>query len=265
MTSKEVVQKSTSSRQFHAYCVGLARTGTTSIAAIFGRYRSEHDFMFEETMAQIAAWQEGQISPELFEEFILERDEQGQLELDSACFNHHYLHIFIKNFQQAKYIFTVRDCYSWLNSVLNMGLRYADGIPDWMLMFRRYSKFYIGYEIDSLAVSSRQAMLQEMPKVIDGLLSYWQKSNQRILDLLPPERSLIVPTHKLSQSLEQIANLVGVTPESLIEEAKHSNQAPPGYDWLKYIDQDLLEERCSFYCGSLMERLFPDLMEVRRN
>ena len=71
---KNMLRETKSSRQFQCYCVGLAKTGTTSIAAIFGRYRSEHDFMFEETMAKIAAWREGQISPELFAEFILERD-----------------------------------------------------------------------------------------------------------------------------------------------------------------------------------------------
>jgi Sulfotransferase domain len=253
-----------SARQFHVYGVGLARTGTTSIAAIFGQYQSEHDFMFEETMSQIAGWQEGQVSHELFEKFILDRDRQGQLELDSACFNHHFLHILIEHFPEAKYIFTVRDCYSWLNSVLNMGLRYAEGIPDWMLMFRRYSKFYIGYEIERIVVSSRAAMLEEMPKVVDGLLAYWQQHNQHILELLPPARSLIVPTHKISQSLEQIANFVGIEPQALIETARHSNQAPPGYDWLQYLDRDWLEQRCDFYCGSLMEQLFPDLIEVTK-
>ncbi|GET35394.1 sulfotransferase [Microseira wollei] len=261
MTSKELAEGTRSSRRFRAYCVGIAKTGTNSMADLFGRYRSGHEFMFQETVAQIAAWQEGMISPESFKAYILYRDRQGDLEMDSATFNHNYLHILIQEFSEAKFIFTVRDCYSWLNSLLNMSWRSGNSIPDWMF---KYGKFFIGYEVNRSAVSSVEAMLEELPNALEGLLSYWQKSNQRILDLLPPERSLIVPTHKLSQSLEQIANLVGVTPESLVEEAKHSNQAPPGYDWLKYIDQDLLEERCSFYCGSLMERLFPDLMEVGR-
>lgn len=254
MTKKEYNNHG-SSRKFHLYNVGIAKTGTNSIAALFERYSSGHEFMFEETVAQIAAWQEGQISSESFKSYILDRDSQGDLELDSASFNHHYLHILIQEFPEAKFIFTVRDCYSWLNSVLNMSMSCGANIPGWMF---KYGKIFIGYEVEPAVVSSTEAMLEELPNALNGLLKYWQNSNQRILELLPPERSLIIPTHKISESLEQIANFVGLPPQTLVEEAKHSNQAPPGYDWLKYIDPDLLEERCSFYCGSLMQQLFPE-------
>ncbi len=257
----EFNRSAASARRFRSYNIGIAKTGTNSIAAIFGQYRAGHEFMFQETVEQIAAWQEGLISLESFKAYVLYRDQQGGLEMDSATFNHHYLDILIQEFSEAKFIFTVLDCYSWLNSIVNMSLSSGNSIPDWML---KYGKFFIGYEVDRTTISSSQSILDKLPTAIDKLLEYWEKSNQRILDLLPPERSLIVPTHKISESLEQIANLVGVSSQSMVEEAKHSNQAPPGYDWLQYIDQDLLEERCSFYCGSLMERLFPDLMEARR-
>jgi hypothetical protein len=261
MSLPECNHSAASPRKFRSYNVGIAKTGTNSIAALFGQYRAGHEFMFQETVEQIAAWREGLISLESFKAYVLDRDRQGNLEMDSATFNHHYLDILIQDFPEAKFIFTVRDCYSWLNSIVNMSIRSGNSIPDWML---RYGKFFIGYEVERNTISSSQATLDKLPSAINKLLEYWQKSNQRILDWLPPERSLIVPTHKISKSLEQIANFVGVPPQSLVEQAKHSNQATPGYDWLKYVDQDFLEERCSFYCGSLMERLFPDLMETRR-
>lgn len=236
MSLQECTHSDPPLRKIHLYNVGIAKTGTNSMASIFGKYRTEHEFMFQETIEQIAAWQEGTVSQESFKTYILYRDRQGNLEMDSASFNHHYLDILRREFPEAKFIFTVRDCYSWLNSIVNMSLSNGNSIPDWMLM---YGKLFVGYEVDRTTISSSQAILDKLPSTIDQLLEYWQKSSQRILDFLPPEHSLIIPTHKISQSLEQIANFVGVSPQSLVEQANHSNQAPPGYDWLKYIDQDL--------------------------
>ena len=43
-------QTDTIQRRYQAYKVGIAKTGATSIAGIFGKYRSEHEFMFQTTV-----------------------------------------------------------------------------------------------------------------------------------------------------------------------------------------------------------------------
>ena len=243
-------------RRFQAYNVGLAKTGTNSIASLFGGYRSGHEFMFQKTVEQIAAWQDGTLTADAFEAYILERDRLGCLEMDSASFNHHYLNILKTAFPQAKFIFTIRDCYSWLNSILNMSLRYAEHIPDWML---RYSKFFIGYEIERATVGSVPATQSKLPEIVESLLSYWKQHNRRVLNLLPPERSLIITTHKISDSLPKIANFIGIPPQSLEEQPHHVNLASEDAKWLQFLDREWLAELCSFYCGDLMKQFFPDL------
>ena len=245
----------TSYRRFQAYNVGLPKTGTASIAALFGQYRSAHEFMFLETVAKIASWKDGLVSTESFKISILERDRSGCLEMDSASFNHHYLQILAIAFPEAKFIFTIRDCYSWLNSVLNMSLRYAANVPDWMLP---YSKFLIGYEIDRSTFGDQSATQQNPPEIVDSLLRYWQTSNQRVLDLLPSERSLIVRTDRISDSLDLIADFIGIPPDSLVVSGRHMNRSPENLPLLQFLDPGWLEERCHLHCGSLMKQVFSD-------
>lgn len=246
----------TSPRRFRAYNVGLAKTGTNSIAALFGQYRSAHEFMFPETVAQIARWQDGSLSEASFKAYVLERDRRGGLEMDSASFNHHYLQILADTFPEAQFIFTIRDCYSWLNSILNMSLRYATYIPDWML---RYSKFFIGYEIERSTVGDPKATQEKLPEIVESLLQYWQIHNRRVLDLLPSERSLIVRTDRISDTLEPMADLIGISPASLVRSDRHLNRAPETVEWLECLDPLWLKERSDFHCGILMRQLFPDV------
>lgn len=241
-------------RRFHLYNVGIAKTGTSSMAALFSRYHSGHEFMFRETVSQIMAWQDGRLSDTGFESYVLQRNQHGRLEMDAASFNHHYLHILRDRFPQAKFIFTIRDCFSWLDSILNMSLRYGTNLPAWMLT---YSRLFLGYEIGRATVASPQNMLSELPQMVDGLLAYWATSNQRILNLLPEKRSLVLPTHKISESLSTVARFAGIPPYTLMVAKKHVNCAPAKFNWLSHVDRHVLAERCHLHCGRLMAQFFP--------
>ena len=246
----------TSPRRFQAYNVGLPKTGTASIAALFGRYRSAHEFMFLETVAQISSWLDGLVSTESFKARILERDRCGGLEMDSASFNHHYLQILSGSFPEAKFIFTIRDCYSWLNSVLNMSLRYAANVPDWMLP---YSKFLIGYQLDRSTFGDLPGTRQKPTGIVESLLRYWQTSNQRVLELLPGDRCLIVRTDRISDTLDTMADFIGIPTESLVVSDRHRNRAPENVQFLQFLDRVWLEEHCDLHCGPLMKQFFPEL------
>ena len=57
-------------RRFRAYNVGIAKSGTTSIAGIFSQYRAAHEFMFPETTKAISDYKTGLISKEEFIGFM---------------------------------------------------------------------------------------------------------------------------------------------------------------------------------------------------
>ncbi|MCP4691825.1 MAG: helix-turn-helix transcriptional regulator, partial [Desulfobacterales bacterium] len=50
------------SRRFHALGLGLPKTGTTSLAGIFGGYRSAHEFQQWETHQAVIAYKNGRAS-----------------------------------------------------------------------------------------------------------------------------------------------------------------------------------------------------------
>ncbi len=243
-------------RRFRIYNVGIAKTGTTSIAGIFGRYRSAHEYMFQETVERISAWHRGEISDEDLREHVLRRDREGNLELDSASFNHHFLPILVEEFPDSKFIFTVRDCFSWLDSIVAMGLQAGSGVPDWMV---EYGRFLASDRVGRSSIAAPFDILKALPDLVDGLFRYWSEMNGRVLALLPEGRSLIVRTDELSSSLDRLALFAGVPRDTLVGRAKHENRATGRIDVLPSLDPALVEERYAARCRPLMERLFPDL------
>lgn len=242
-------------RRFRIYTVGIAKTGTTSIAGIFGRYRSAHEFMFAETVRQISAWHQGAISTESLRSYVLQRDRKGGLELDSASFNHHFIPILAEEFPDSKFVFSIRDCFSWLDSIVTMGLTAGAGVPSWMM---EYGRFIARDRVDQGAITAPFDLMRALPDLVDGLFRYWSEMNSSVLDLLPEGRSLIVRTHELSASLDRLALFAGVPRDSLTARAKHRNRAAERLEILRSLDPGLIEERYQVHCRELMERVFPD-------
>lgn len=245
--------KRMSERRFRAYNVGIAKSGTTSVAGIFSNYRAGHEFMFPETTKAISDYRTGVISKEEFTSFLRARDQKGNLEMDSASFNFMYVDILAEAFPEAKFIATIRDCYSWLDSALNMFL--VLDIPDWMIDFGSRS---FGVQITREMFGSHQNLLRALPGLLDGILGYWADGMQFTLDNLPEERSLVIKTEEISKSLERMASFLGIPESTLVREKSHLFKATKKFSILHDMDLNLLKEKFEEHCGPLMERYFPD-------
>jgi len=242
-------------RRFRIYNVGIAKTGTTSIAGIFGRYRSAHEFMFAETVQKISAWKQGALSTESLRDFVLLRDRRGGLELDSASFNHHFIPILVEEFPDSKFIFSIRDCYSWLDSIVTMGVSAGTEVPAWMM---EYGRFLASDRVERSAITAPFDLMRALPDLVDGLFRYWSEMSSAVLDLLPPGRSLIVRTHEISASLDRLALFAGVPRDTLTAAAMHRNKAARRLEVLASLEPGLIQKRYDTHCRELMERIFPD-------
>ncbi len=246
-------------RNFMLFCVGIPKTGTTSLATIFGNHRSEHEFMFGLTAENIIAHHQGLMSQEEFRNFLVKRSRAGSLEMDSSSFNHHYLDFLVEEFPEAKFVFTIRDCYSWLNSFLNMPLTMKLLPPEsWK---PRWMDFMIeGFKAEYFA--SEKTLIPRLPELLEGFLSFWSLANSRalsILDLLPKEKVLIIRTPEISSSLKKLATFAGVPLETLRAESHSYNRGPGNLDFLRAVDRKLLKSVCTRHCTPLMNRFFPDV------
>jgi hypothetical protein len=215
-------------RRFHAYNVGLPRSGCSSMMALFSNYNSVAEYKEWESVELITAWKDGWISESTLREYIRYRHEIGQLEMDTASFNHFYLHILVNEFPEAKFIFTIRDCYSWVNSFLRMISRWkkrfldiGQNMPDWML---HYGRILFG-EYDWNWFNSYEDLLKNLDPLVEMFVKSWADLNLRILTLLPPERSMILKTSEISTRQAALADFIGI-PVHTLTEHHHINMAP---------------------------------------
>jgi hypothetical protein len=106
--------------RFKAYCIGMAKTGTTSMHIIFSHhYRSAHEAESGFLCKKNLAFLNGKINRNQFTHYLKHRDQRLNLEMDSSALNYFLLDMLVKEFSEAKFILTIRDCYSWLDSAIN--------------------------------------------------------------------------------------------------------------------------------------------------
>jgi hypothetical protein len=242
-------------RRFQAYNVGLPKTGTSSIWTLFGHYRSGNEFMEAETVMQIVNRHDGTLSDTALRAYLLRRDREGGLEMDSASFNHLYLDLLVEMFPQAKFICTIREPYTWMNSYCKMLLRYRQlfaiqGVepPQWMTDYGRILFGTFTWD----AFMSLDAFQSQLATLVDGFVRHWGEANRRIFALLPRERSLVLRTHELSAQLDALAQFVGVRRETLTA-IHHRNVNPDHSNVLRRLDSTFFQERCALYASDVLQ------------
>jgi hypothetical protein len=107
-------------RRVHAYCIGLGKTGTHSIAAMFAdSLRSAHEPDRYYVVAVTARPGRQPATPARLRAWLRRRDRLHRLELESSSLITDWLPHLVEIFPAAKFIFPIRDPYTWLESVLN--------------------------------------------------------------------------------------------------------------------------------------------------
>jgi len=126
-------------RRFHVFGVGLPKSGTHSIARLFGiRYRSDHEPRAPMTNVMLVRWIEGSLTDGAFADFLRARDVRLNLEMEANHPLHHCTPLLVDLFPEARFILTIRDCYSWPNSEINQQLELRDSFPWGRLQQLRY-------------------------------------------------------------------------------------------------------------------------------
>ncbi len=241
-------------RRTQLYCVGTGKSGTHSIAAMFeNQLRVQHEAQRELLIRNFLEFSAGRMSAEDLAAWIRERDRELNLEVDSSQMNYFILDVLVREFAGARFVLTIRDCYSWLDSFLNhsVGLPVT---PDWVRMrdFRFKPERY---------VHSPQESALNRPGVytLNGYFSYWAEHNSRVIRIVPPERLLVVRTDQISRMAPHIAEFAGL-PASFVEAARtHEFKVQRRANLLEQVDRDYLESKVEQHCRPLMARYFPEV------
>jgi hypothetical protein len=256
---KDLLRPHVRPRRFHAFGVALPKTGTHSLAAVFSRYRAWHE-PDRDYYAQIVVGRTtGELSDSATLDLLRQLDRRWWLELNSSWLNYFFLDLLLAEYPQAKFVLTIRDCYSWLDSMFNQVLArsHADS-PQLAEFYRWYADILVpGSHEDGDRVLAERRLWP-----LDAWLRFWNQHNTRILALVPRERLLVVRTQDIRREIPRLAEFLGVPPDTLDAGRTHEHKAEAKFGLVSDIDENYLHARVAARCGDLMEKFFPEIRSV---
>jgi hypothetical protein len=241
--------------KFKAYGVGMSKTGTVSLHAMFSKhYRSAHDPERRFLGKKIMAFAHNRMNKNDIIKYIKQRDRRLGLEMDASHLNGHLIEFLVSEFHESQFILTIRDCYSWLDSYINY--RLARSFFEKVAWVRDLQNFRYGGDKYKYA-KEEKILVNHRLHTLDGYFSWWNTHNTRILSTVPPERLLVVKTRELTTSIPRIERFLGIMPNTLI--TARANVNPQKFNILSQIDKDFLEAKANFHCKELMDKYFPEV------
>ena len=161
-------------------------------------------------------------------------------------------------FPAAKFIVLIRDCGSWLESLVGH-LVSRDVPPDvlaflgWWFRPERYP-----YSCHDRALEARG--LFSIPAYRHG----WNRHINLCNRVIPPHRRLILRTHELALSRQRLAAFLQLPEDSIDLGRAHLNRAGGSGPIETLVDRAYLKERIQAICGDNMSSYFPELEAENR-
>jgi Sulfotransferase domain len=234
-----------SDRRCHIIGVGIAKSGTRSLAGLFSRFHSTHEFDAVGTIQRAvsgvhlddASW-------------LHERDARaGFLECDSSQLHHWHLAEMVSTFPTARFVLTIRDPRAWLDSLFNHRLARGMSPVWWPIEEKRFGPRCTDIE-------GPEQLLAEMGRPsLAGALAFWAEHHLRALEVVPPARLLVVRVERLGDEVKRIAKFAGVAADTLTPEIAHQNTARARFHLLDRLPAAHLESTLQECCGALWQRL----------
>jgi hypothetical protein len=234
---------SAADRRCHVIGVGIAKSGTSSLAGLFSRYRSAHEYDTEETLRRVS-----HAPTTLDVSWLQQRDARaGFLECDSSQLHLWYLAELWRAFPGARFVLTLREPRAWLASLIDH--RLARGImPIWApLETLRFGP--PAQDGSVLAMYGRPTL--------DAMLAFWARHHQIVLETIPPERLLLLPLADLDTpaGLARISEFAGVSEHSLTPTVARQNMARARFHLLERLPAEQVEAAVERHCSALWQRM----------
>jgi hypothetical protein len=253
--AKRIVVGRRGARRTRLYCVGTAKSGTHSIYSMFSRnVRAGHEKGALEFIDTFFQWHERRMSDEKFHAWILARDREMALEVDSSWHHILILDFLAKEFPDARYVLTIRDCYSWLNSEFKRVLH----TPSQQSERIKLRKFI--YDGERAPHTPEEQVLKEAGLfTVDNYLSRWAAHNEKVQTTIPPERLLVIRTDQIRDRAYEVADFAGLPRYTVRLQRTHEYRNPVQREIIRELDPRFLEQKVEQHCRPLMKRFFPEM------
>jgi hypothetical protein len=237
-----------------AFCVGQAKSGTGSLAVLLAaNHRAAHEPEREQILEMILRESRGEVSENAFRTYLLARDQRLNLEYDIAWANQFLIGHLLTVFPDARIIVLVRDPYTWLQSIC--GHLVSREIPsdvraflDWWFRPDLYPHTRHDHALQGIGVYS-----------IAAFLNAWNRHVAACCQLIPPTRRLILRTHELGRSHQQLADFLKIPVDRLHMSDGHVNRGTWADRIESLVDRRYLVEMVKSICNDNMARYFPEV------
>jgi hypothetical protein len=251
-------------RKIHGYCIGPPKTGTTSLSGMFSKnYRSRHEPNKFYSIKVILDFKNGRITQKQMIKYLKMQERGLCLDFNSSFYNIYFLEFLVNEFPGAKFVLTVRDCHSWMDSSYNhlistnfFGKKKLAEFIIWMLKSNQYK--YHKEEANILTQANK--LVDYFLPSIDSLLDYWANHYKKAIETVPPEKLLILKTQNLLHDIDRIATFFSISSNSLDPTKHHLFKDNKKYNILSNIDKGFLDDRIDYYCGAIIEKYFSEIL-----
>lgn len=231
-------------RAFHIINLSLPKTGSASLARIFGKYRSFHELAHVESVDFLLDRLAGSRSDQELDAYLLARDAAVRPEFDSATFLHLAVDRLPRIFPEARFIIAIRPCDDWAASFLGMMLE-AFGPGGWGgALPAGWVDRYAGHVSQTLAgldLKSRFAVAASGRSLAAELAEYWGRRTLDTLAAAQSERTLVLDTSALRGSTGSLERFAGVPADSL-RSGVHANRGRAAGDARRLLGEAALAE-----------------------
>lgn len=238
------------SRKAHVYCIGAAKTGTTSVAHIFnGFLRAAHEPNVSDTTKLVIRYLDDKLTKEDCVAALRQRDKKLNLELESSHPLGYFAPYLVKAFPDAKFVVTIRHPRSWLRSRLNFHMyrkpdewsEYRDFI--WSRHHHEYAK-------------EERCLKENGLYSLDAYLCQYSEQYRIIFDSIPESKRIVVKTSEISSKLNEISQFIGVNNKKI--KPYHTNKMDVEESVFDDIDGDFIDQSIDDYCGWIINEFFSD-------
>ena len=239
-------------RRFRLFGLGLAKSGTHSLAGVFAsNYRSAHEPEAKAFVEVLNAVLSGEVERAELRRYLEEREERLDLEVNVAGWNGVAVPELVDLYPEARFVLTVREPRSWLDSLLNH--LEVGKAPPHFVRFRSLIYADGGDHPPEEAVLAEHGFYP-----LRGYLLDYARRHELILDTVPADRLLVLRTKEIGDRLDDLAAFVGVPADTLDRDQSHGFPARAKFGFLDQIGDDHVQATIDEICGPVMARLFPD-------
>tara|TARA_A100001391_G_scaffold34822_1_gene19009 strand:+ start:586 stop:1248 length:663 start_codon:yes stop_codon:yes gene_type:complete len=220
---------------------------------MLSNYRSAHEPAAAVSTHQIMLHESGCRSDAHFGRFLNLRDRFLNLEFEASHFLVYACKLLPRLFPQAKFIFTIRDPLSWILSERNQNRSTLRSNGLW----REYELF----RYDGTKPWDRQKTINNDIFTVEQYIIYWKFHCSSVLDSIPRDQLLIVPTRKIDTMLGEITDFVEIPVSSIQRSNAHRSNKQKSYSQEKdCVDERVVKDSCQAFIESRLSEFADDLL-----